>query len=96
MDFSVIQKAGITQREFATIVGVSRVTANMWSRGKMNPHRLIKHNVERCVARIGWLVETGQLPLTSIPRARRLGVLKGLIDDEPTTLAPVTNTQSAD
>ena len=45
MDFTVVAQAGLTQKEFAEVCGVSRITANTWVRGKMNPHRYIKTKV---------------------------------------------------
>ena len=33
LDFSLIEKAGLTQGEFADLIGVTRVTVNLWVNG---------------------------------------------------------------
>ena len=33
LDFSVIERAGLTQGEFADLIGVTRVTVNLWVNG---------------------------------------------------------------
>lgn len=39
LDFSIIDKAGLTQGEFAEMLGVSRVTVNHWVNGaKPSPY----------------------------------------------------------
>ena len=50
MDFTVIARAGLTQVEFSLLAGVNRVTANMWVRGKMSPHKYIRAKVQALLA----------------------------------------------
>lgn len=38
-DFSIIKRAGLTQGEFSSLVGVTRATTNMWVSGKMKPNQ---------------------------------------------------------
>ena len=62
MDYSVVKKAGLSQTEFAMLCGVSRVTTNLWIRGKMKPNRHIADKVKSRLALVGYAVEAGLLP----------------------------------
>lgn len=62
MDFGLIGKAGLTQVEFAEIVGVSRVTVNMWSRGRVKPSRFVRVKVLKTLSAIRKAVENKSLP----------------------------------
>lgn len=63
LDFTVVARAGLTQREFAALVGVSRVTTNLWVSGKMNPHRLIRARAVSTVAVLEKAILNAKLPL---------------------------------
>ena len=63
LDFTVVNRAGLTQKEFASLAGVSRVTTNTWVRGKMKPHRYIRARAEKFVALLERAVECAALPL---------------------------------
>jgi|TARA_B110000908_G_scaffold69869_1_gene84252 transcriptional regulator with XRE-family HTH domain len=43
MDFAYIKHAGMGQKEFADLIGVSRVSVNNWIKGKSKPGR---HTIE--------------------------------------------------
>ena len=62
-DFTIVARAGLTQKEFATLTGVSRVTANLWVRGKMRPHRYLKIKTARVVRALEKAVASETLPL---------------------------------
>ena len=62
-DFTIVARAGLTQKEFATLTGVSRVTANLWVRGKMRPHRYLKTKAARVVSTLEKAVASAALPL---------------------------------
>lgn len=47
MDFSIIKRAGVGQREFADLCGVSRVTVNSWVQGYTSPSRHVSKQVNR-------------------------------------------------
>jgi transcriptional regulator with XRE-family HTH domain len=64
-DFTIIPRAGLTQKEFAVLTGVSRVTVNLWSRGKMRPHRYIKPRTIRVINTLETAVANGLLPIPS-------------------------------
>ena len=49
IDFSAIHRAGLTQSEFADICEVSRITVNLWVKGKMQPHRYNRDHVAMCI-----------------------------------------------
>jgi transcriptional regulator with XRE-family HTH domain len=77
IDFTIIARAGLTQKEFAVLSGVSRVTANLWVMGKMNPHRYIKARTAKVVSTLETAVETGALPLPdSVPSLERGRAIK--------------------
>ena len=83
MDFTVIQRGGLTQSEFATLAGVSRVTTNMWVTGKMAPHRFIKDRVATVLEALETAIKNDKLPLPkSIPRHNRPAALAELVPAE--------------
>lgn len=63
MQFDVIDKAGLTQTQFANLVGVSRVTVNTWVRGHMKPRRHIQPRVARALKLINEALEARRLPV---------------------------------
>jgi transcriptional regulator with XRE-family HTH domain len=63
MDFSIVKEAGLSQREFAALCGVSRETANMWCRGKWKPHRLHNAHIQMHLDELKSAVQWGFLPL---------------------------------
>lgn len=63
IDFSILEKAGISQAEFADLCGVSRVTVNLWVKGKMQPHRYLRHTVARVTEDIQVALDAGRLPV---------------------------------
>jgi transcriptional regulator with XRE-family HTH domain len=65
MDFSMIGRSGLTQREFGELCGVSRVTVNLWIAGKMGPHRYIKDTVEHALDTVSAALDTGKLPFSN-------------------------------
>lgn len=80
MDFSLIERAGLTQREFGSLCGVSRVTVNLWVTNKMGPHRYIRDRVSSILEAIGVALDGDQLPLArSIPRERRGEALENIV-----------------
>ena len=62
MDLSITKKAGITQAEFAWLVGVSRVTANRWLRTK-TVHPMAVEKVTKVVAAIAAALDDAKFPL---------------------------------
>lgn len=82
LDFTVVARAGLTQAEFASLVGVTRATACLWVRGKMNPNRYIKDHVAAVVASLERAIAAGQLPLPhSTPKTRRVERLCAAVRD---------------
>lgn len=65
MNFDIIAKAKITQKDFADICGVSRITVNLWVGGKMQPHRFLQPKVEAALAALEQAVSSGKLPTKS-------------------------------
>jgi DNA-binding XRE family transcriptional regulator len=67
IDFSVPIKAGLTQTELAKVLGVSRVTLNMWLHGKMKPHRLHAKDIESRMELVMRAINLNLIP----PKPRR-------------------------
>ena len=65
MDFSLIERAGLTQSEFAQLCGVTRVTTNLWATGKMNPHRYISSKVASILRAIETAIQNEKLPIAT-------------------------------
>lgn len=63
MDFSVIDRAGVTQGQFATVVGVERVTVNTWVRAKFRPRGIARARVSKLLALLAEAIEAGTLPV---------------------------------
>ena len=80
MDFSALQTAKITQSEFASLVGVSRITINLWVRGKANPNRFIADRVTEILGAAKDALESGSLPVArSVAKDKRLDTLKEIL-----------------
>ena len=83
-DFSVIAEAGLTQQDFADLLGVSRVSVNYWCNGKVEPHQWIKDDVGALLARLREAVNAGRLPvqlpdLREVTRASRRAALEEVL-----------------
>jgi DNA-binding XRE family transcriptional regulator len=63
MDFSIVSKAGISQTDFAKIIGVSRVSVCKWMTGKTKPHHLHNRRISQLLAAIELAVKDEDLPL---------------------------------
>jgi transcriptional regulator with XRE-family HTH domain len=88
MDFSIIERAGLTQKEFADLGEVSRVTVNLWTSGKMNPHRYIKGGISELLGILNVAVDKGALPLgNDVPRPKRAEHLGKIVADARTVQA---------
>lgn len=72
-DFDVLESAGVSQREFADLVGVSRVTVNNWTTGKQKPSNVVTKLAQRQLAYITVAYRLGWLP-GNIPRMHRTNV----------------------
>lgn len=66
-NFDIVSEAGLTQKEFAAICGVSRVTANLWMRGHAKPHMFIQDRVRMVLNDIQFSLTANQLPVTAPP-----------------------------
>jgi DNA-binding XRE family transcriptional regulator len=70
MDFTVIARGGMTQGEFAALCGISRVTTNLWVRGKMQPHRYTKAKIVLLLEYLESAIRFGDLPLSDSVASR--------------------------
>jgi DNA-binding XRE family transcriptional regulator len=79
-DFSVLAKAGLTQDDFAKLVGVSRVSVNMWMRGKVKPHTLVHDKITKLLVSVEYAVDNGFLPLQErLARGERFSARKAAL-----------------
>lgn len=66
MDWKIIEDSGISQREFAELIGVSRVTVSNWVRGAQKPTKVFAKLANRQLTylkvahRLKWL--PGDIP----------------------------------
>lgn len=56
--------AKLTQGEFAKLLGVSRVTVNMWVMGHHRPHKIVEGRVAKSLDLLARAVSDGSLPLS--------------------------------
>lgn len=63
MDFEVIDRAGLTQSQFARLVDVSRVTVNTWVKGHYRPSQYVRGRVIRALELIKQAHVEGKLPI---------------------------------
>lgn len=82
MDFELIARAGLTQREFAEVAGVSRSTVNLWVSGKMNPHRYISGHIDSVLSAIEARLHSGELPFTQRDSRARISALQAIVQQQ--------------
>ncbi len=86
MDFRLIAQAGLTQRDFAELCGVTRTTVSLWVTGKMNPHRYLRPQVERVMEALEKGVSDKTLPPAGHKRTAK-DVVSKLMADRPEPVA---------
>lgn len=80
LDFTVIERAGLTQQEFADAAAVSRVTTNKWVMGKMAPHRYIKKRIAELLETLEEAIAEEALPLPAgMPKHQRPAAIRAVI-----------------
>lgn len=80
LDFDVVTQAGMTQKEFARLCGVDRVTVNLWVRGKMQPHKFIRDNIVTLLSNVSAAVQAQKLPLPEgTPHAKRQDLIDAIM-----------------
>lgn len=90
MDFSVIARAGLRQKDFADLVGVSRLTVVKWVNGQSRPNRFVAPRAKRVLLEIEQALVEGKLPLPEVDR--KSAVMQALLlapaahDAEPETV----------
>ncbi len=68
MDFSVIDRSGLTQQQFADLAGVSRITVNTWVRGKFRPRGAPRERVIKIIRSLEDALELDLLPVAILGR----------------------------
>lgn len=68
MDFTIIDRAGVTQEEFAEIAGVSRITVNTWAKGHHAPSAASRLRVSPLLAALQAAITAGALPVPVMDR----------------------------
>ena len=69
-DFTVLTRAGITQAQFAELIGVSRITVNTWVRKRFTPHPTLRPRVTEALKKLREAVREGSLPVPEDSHAR--------------------------
>lgn len=69
-DFSVVNRAGLTQQEFAQLIGVGRLTVHFWMKGKRKPSRYLAKKVRKALALLAKAVDENKLPGAMPPPVR--------------------------
>lgn len=87
MNFDTIKKAGLTQNQFAALVGVSRVTVNTWIKGHFNPQARLRARVRKALDLLDRAVYDGVLPVPANHQEKELE--RRLSDIETALLAEV-------
>ena len=64
LDFEVVNRTGVSQKEFADMLGVSRVTVNRWYNGISHPSRALDKTVRHALGVFELALEEGLLPGT--------------------------------
>lgn len=72
MDFKIIRKAGITQREVSLILGVSDVTVWKYCSGRTKPRNDTLRRTQVFLNILHTLVEKGQLPKRGLQPSPRM------------------------
>lgn len=65
-DFKVIERAGITQQQFADLVGVSRVTVYTWMQNRFKPRPAMRVRVRQALKLLSDAVADDSLPIQKI------------------------------
>jgi DNA-binding XRE family transcriptional regulator len=65
MNFEVIDQAGLTQAQFASLVDVSRVTVNTWIKGHYRPNQQMRGRVIKALDLLTEAVDAGRLPINA-------------------------------
>lgn len=79
LQLKAVADAGLTQTELAKVLGVSRVTVNLWINGKMKPHRYNAAHVARRLELLQQAVEADLIPKPSPKRKPRHEAIEAAI-----------------
>lgn len=79
MDLSAAAESGLTQTELAQVLGVSRVTINLWLNGKMKPHRYNAENVKRRLELLQEAMRRNLIPKPNPQRKPRHAAIKAAL-----------------
>lgn len=71
LDFSIIEKAGVSQGQFGRLCGVSRITVNTWVSGVRSPKKTRLNRVSALLNQLGWAVSQGKLPVPARSHAEQ-------------------------
>ena len=80
VEFQTALAAGLSQTEIAKVLGVSRVTLNLWLNGKMKPHRYHKHVVDARIALLNKAVEQNLIPKQDKKRKPRHDAISAVLE----------------
>jgi DNA-binding XRE family transcriptional regulator len=87
MNLTAAADSGLTQTELAQVLGVSRVTVNLWLNGKMKPHRYNAENVRRRLELLHEALKRNLIPKPNPRRKPRHEAIKSAIERVEQSLA---------
>lgn len=72
MDFTIIERAGITQAQFGELVGVTRFTVNTWVKKKFQPRPGVRPRTVAVLQALDHAIAQGVLPVPKVDRDERV------------------------
>jgi DNA-binding XRE family transcriptional regulator len=84
-DFSVLKESGVTQTQFAAMVGVTRVTVNTWVARKFAPNKSKQKLVAAALVALRAAIERKDLPKTVLVRHKTVSAYLDTIFDSNAT-----------
>ena len=82
MHFHILELAGVTQSQFAELLGVTRVTVNTWVKGRFSPLPKTRSKVQAALAILSSAVDAGTLPVPIVDRKKATDAALALIRKE--------------
>jgi hypothetical protein len=72
--FDKAKAAGLQPTDIAKLLGITRVTARFWLKGRNQPHHLIHSRVVRLLDAVAQCVQTGSFPVPRDVSRRERGL----------------------
>lgn len=76
---NTLRDAGLTDSDFARLLGVSRVTVYQWGKGT-EPHRMIRDKYKETLDAIDRATQNGALPIPERRKDERAAQLRDIVE----------------